>query len=160
MPAAALSRSVRPRPPPRRGARRAGEGEGAGDQGWLLPALPAWGSPGLSGDWLLELWAGCCQPRPPSSCVSPYELHPPRPSLRPDLTGIDFLVADTRHSERLFCASYLVASLQWASLLPSPRERAVGPDASLGIYLEFCPLETHLQIQSSKALISAIAVVD
>lgn len=42
---------------------------------------------------------------------------------------------------------------------PTP-ERA-GPDASLGIYSnEFWPLETHLQIQSSKALISAIPLVD
>lgn len=42
--------------------------------------------------------------------------------------------------------------------IPTP---AVGPDASLGIYSdEFCPLETHLQIQSSKALISVLPSVD
>lgn len=47
-----------------------------------------------------------------------------------------------------------------ASLPPSALKRALGPDASLGIYSEFCPLETHLQIQSSKALMSAIPLVE
>lgn len=42
--------------------------------------------------------------------------------------------------------------------IPTP---AVGPDASLSIYSdEFCPLETHLQIQSSKALISVRPLID
>lgn len=41
--------------------------------------------------------------------------------------------------------------------IPTP---AVGPDASLSIYSEFCPLETHLQIRSSKALISVRPLID
>lgn len=44
---------------------------------------------------------------------------------------------------------------------PAIPTAALGPDASLGIYSnEFCPLETHLQIQSSKALISALPSAD
>lgn len=51
----------------------------------------------------------------------------------------------------------------WLCSLPShlPHSRTVRPDASLGIYHgEICPLEIHSQIQSSKALIFAILLVD
>lgn len=175
VPAAALSRTLGPKGPPWRGADGAARRGGAGDRcpcsAHALPVAPG----GPSGDQLpgghrSRLW-GAAQPTSPRrQRVSPRAAATETsPGVRPgsglglNVTRKWYWFPQGRYSSlRMAFLCIMFSGIPLVAFPPAfPTPERAGPDASLGIYSnEFWPLETHLQIQSSKALISAIPLVD